>query len=241
MRSLRSLVVRRHWQDKISNFNISKASLILGGLFLYLYGKTFAIVLAPECSCGVSSFNYKQGFDCTRPVQTMSSTFILTKKSIPVLLLALCFSCAGGKDSVYAYEQEPPFAITASYFQKWVAGVQEGGSGVNVYLDIDAITEEVEFRHLYFRNKKERAVFKPTSPDKITGYFKKAPKRDVIMDSDPTREANNTPKDVFPFHLKENEAVLSFYHKGEEKYLKITEIEEKPMIAYPSSNPNGIE
>lgn len=171
----------------------------------------------------------------------MMRTFNLTKTAFPLLILALCVSCAGGKDSIYNYEQEPPFTITTSYFQKWVAGVQEGGSGVNVNLSIDNITEEVAFRHLYFRNKKETATFTPTSPDKIIGYFKTTAKRDVVMDSNPVKEANNTPNDVFPFKLKENEAVLSYYHKGEEKYLKITEIEEKPMIAYPSSNPNGIE
>ncbi|NND62106.1 MAG: hypothetical protein HKN48_02810, partial [Flavobacteriaceae bacterium] len=62
-------------------------------------------------------------------------------KSLQFLGLAfICFSitnCAGGKDgkdSAFSLEQEAPFTIQKAYFQKWVAGVQAGGSGTNVYL-----------------------------------------------------------------------------------------------------------
>ncbi|MDC8005047.1 hypothetical protein POV27_13375 [Aureisphaera galaxeae] len=167
-------------------------------------------------------------------------------KQLTVLLgvmacLASFSNCAGGKDTMYSLEQQPPFKVTSSYFQKWVAGVQEGGSGVNVYITIEDISEEIEVRNVYFRSKVEKAKNNPSYPDKYIAYFTSNKNRDVVMDLDPKKEAQNTPMGDFPFDLKENEAVISFFHKDTEKYFKISDIEEKPMIAYPSTNPNGID
>ncbi|MBX2828977.1 MAG: hypothetical protein KTR22_12500 [Flavobacteriaceae bacterium] len=150
-------------------------------------------------------------------------------------------NCAGGKDTMYSLEQEPPFKIAGSYFQKWVAGVEQGGSGVNVYITIKDISEDIEIRNVYFRNKVGKAKVNPSNPDKFVAYFKKEMNRDIIMDSDPAKEAKNTPSDEFPFDLDDDEAVISYFQNDTEKYFKISEIEEKPMIAYPSTNPNGIE
>ncbi len=167
------------------------------------------------------------------------------KQITAFLGFAICLisfsNCAGGKDSMYSLEQQPPFKIKSSYFQKWVAGVEQGGSGVNVYLTVMDISEELEIRNVYFKNKVAKAVNTPNDPDRFVAYFKSKTNRDVIMDSDPKKEAQNTPMGDFPFDLKENEAVLSYFHKGEEKYFKISDIEEKPLIAYPSTNPNGID
>ncbi len=167
-------------------------------------------------------------------------------KNIIVLLgftacLVSFSNCAGGKDSMYSLEQQPPFKITAAYFQKWVAGVQNGGSGVNVYLKIEGVSEEIEIRDVYFRNKVTKVVSKPGQPDYFIAYFKSQTNRDIVMDSDPKKEAQNTISGDFPFDLKENEAVISYFQKDTEKYFKISDIQEKPMIAYPSGNPNGIE
>ena len=43
----------------------------------------------------------------------------------------------------------------------------------------------------------------------------------------------------FPFKLENNEAVLSYEYNNKMHYYKIANIEEKEMIAYPSSNPNN--
>ncbi|GAB5400699.1 MAG: hypothetical protein Aureis2KO_22840 [Aureisphaera sp.] len=167
-------------------------------------------------------------------------------KQITALLgLSVCIAgfsgCAGGKDTVYSLEQQPPFNITGSYFQKWVAGVQEGGSGINVHLIIEGISEEIEVRNVYFRGQITKANSMPEQPDKFVAYFKKGQNRDVIMDSDITKEAKNTPLGDFPFDLDDDEAVISYFHKDTEKYFKISDIEEKPLIAYPGTNPNGID
>ncbi len=143
---------------------------------------------------------------------------------------------------MYSFTAEPPFEVQNAYFQKWVAGVQAGGSGVNVYLTIENIAESVEIQHVYFRNNIERTRNSEQDPDQYIAYFKDRPKKDVIMDGEVIKEAQNTPpQEDFPFNLKDNEAVISFLHKDEVKYLKLSEIEEKPMIAYPQGNPKGIE
>ncbi|NND63679.1 MAG: hypothetical protein HKN48_10875, partial [Flavobacteriaceae bacterium] len=120
--------------------------------------------------------------------------------------------------------------------------VQAGGSGTNVYLTIENIGEGIEIQHVYFRNYIQKAKNTEQNPDQFIAYFKDAPKRDVIMDGEVIKEAQNTPpQGLFPFKLKDNEAVISYLQKDEMKYFKISEIEEKPIIAYPESNKGGIE
>lgn len=149
--------------------------------------------------------------------------------------------CAGSKDSLYSLEQEPPFEITNSFFQRWVAGIKEGGSGVNVHITIENISEELDLKHIYFRNKKEKIAINVTTPDHIIANFKDHYNRKATMHLDPSKEAVNTPPEEFPFVLKDDEAVLSYLHQGEIKYVKISDMEERPLLAYPSTNPNGIE
>jgi len=170
-----------------------------------------------------------------KQVRTIVSVF-----SLSIILFSLS-GCAGGKDSLYSFEQDPPFILGDVYFQKWIAGVQEGGSGTNVYIEIESYTEEAVIKEVYFRGEKQPLKNTPQSPDEYTGYFKKAPKRDIIMDGNPAKESQNTIPEAFPFKLKPNEAIISYFHKGEMKYLKITSMDEKPLIAYPSTNPNGID
>ena len=61
------------------------------------------------------------------------------------------------------------------------------------------------------------------------------------MDSNPEKEAQNTPPNPFPFNLKENEAVIRYKVNEDTKFFKVSEIAQRPTIAYPSANPNGID
>ena len=157
------------------------------------------------------------------------------------LIVFSAANCAGGKDTGYSFDQDPPFTLGAVFYQDWVAGVREGGSGTNVYINIESYMEDVVIMDVYFRNKKEKAQNSPQYFDQYTGYFKNESRPDVIMDSDPVKESQNTPPEPFPFRLKDDEAVLSYLHKDEVKYLKISNMERKPMLAYPSTNDKGID
>jgi len=154
------------------------------------------------------------------------------------LIIVLISSCGGTKteDSAYKLSQNPPFTIKEVYSQKWMAGVQEGGSGINIYFTIENIELGTIIKEVYFRNKivnlekKRERLF--------IGYFKNKQK-DIIMNSDSTKEANNIPPQKFPFQLETNEAVLSYIYKGVDYYFKVSNITEKEVIAYPQSNPNN--
>jgi len=170
-----------------------------------------------------------------KQVKVITSIF-----SLSVILFGLS-SCAGGKDTGYSFDQEPPFTLGSVYYQDWVAGVREGGSGTNIYITIDSYADDVVIMDIYFRNKKLKAQNSPQNLDQYVGYFKKQTKPDIIMDSDPVKESQNIPPESFPFQLEEDEAVLSYLHKEEVKFFKISKMEQKPMIAYPSTNSKGID
>lgn len=149
--------------------------------------------------------------------------------------------CAGGKDAGYSFVQDPPFTLGTVYYQDWVAGVKEGGSGTNVHINVESYSDDVVFLNIYFGNKKAEAKNVPQGSDQFIGYFKNEGRPDIVMDGDPLKEAANIPPEPIPFQLKEDEAVLSYLVKDEVKYLKLSNMEEKPMIAYPSTNNNGTD
>lgn len=134
------------------------------------------------------------------------------------------------------FENNPPFVIQEIHFQKWVAGVQGGGSGINVYLTLESIEEDVVFQTLYFRGKSSPLNSNPNTPKRYTANFLTDQNRDVIMDSNSLKESQNTPPEKIPFQLGDNDAVFSFTENGTLQYFKVKDIEEKPMLAYPAAN-----
>ncbi len=147
-------------------------------------------------------------------------------------------NCEGSKSKTSQYQliEAPPFKIMESYSQDWVAGVQEGGSGTNLFITLGEITETIVVQEFYFRGKMVKTQISPSIKDQYIGYFKNEIKTDIIMDSDPVKESKNTPPQKIPFQLKEQEAVIGFLLNGVKHYWKLTGIEIKPPIAYPSNN-----
>jgi len=169
------------------------------------------------------------------PIKVISNIFLLS-----VILFSLS-SCAGGKETGFSFDQEPPFTLGDVFYQDWVAGVRKGGSGTNIYITIDSYADDVVIMDIYFRNKKLKAQNSPQNRDQYIGYHKNQPKPNIIMDIDPVKESQNIPPESFPFQLEEDEAVLSYLHNEEVKFLKISKMEQKPMIAYPGVNSKGID
>ncbi|MFK5981695.1 MAG: hypothetical protein QM499_02185 [Flavobacteriaceae bacterium] len=157
-------------------------------------------------------------------------------KVVILLLFVVTLSCGGSKTSEIKFVKTPPFSITKTYSQKWVAGVQGGESGTNLYVLVKNISEGVEIKEFYFGNKITEA--KLLLKDNYVGYFKNEINRDVIMDGNTTNEAAIIPPQKSPFQLAKNEAVISYSEKGEIYYYRISNIEEKEMLAYPQGNPN---
>ncbi|MBT3587659.1 MAG: hypothetical protein HN507_03305 [Flavobacteriaceae bacterium] len=156
-----------------------------------------------------------------------------------IVSIAIITSCATFKierDS-FALTQNTPFTIKNSYYQNWVAGLKEGDSGLNIYITIDDILEGVILKEFYFQDN----IFEVKSSKNpvFVGYYKNETDKDLIMDSNSTKEIANIQPKKFPFKLENNEAVLSYEYHNKMYYYKISHIEEKQIIAYPSRNPNN--
>ena len=161
---------------------------------------------------------------------------LLISAIVSITIITSCATFKTEKDS-FALTQNTPFIIKNSYYQNWVAGVKEGGSGLNIYITIDNISEGVILKEFYFQGN----IFevKSSKNSVFVGYYKNETDKDFIMDSNSTKETANIPPTRFPFKLENNEAVLSYEHYNKMYYYEISNIEEKQLIAYPSRNPNN--
>lgn len=134
--------------------------------------------------------------------------------------------------------QNPPFKISEAYYQNWAAGVEQGGTGANVHINFSEIDPDVVIQNIYFKNRILEAKGNVNEPMQFVGYLKNDEQADVVMDSDPMKEAQNSPSKSFPFELEENQAVVEYWYGGKKNYYKIIRLSEKEMIPYPQAKPN---
>lgn len=162
--------------------------------------------------------------------------------TLPFFLLGFS-NCGGAKadGTKMSFEQNPPFTISEAFYQNWVAGIKEGGSGTNVHFIFGEMQPDVVIQNIYFRNHILEAKGNIKEPSQFVGYLKNETQRDVIMDADPMKEARNTPPRDFPFQLEKNEAVIEYWFGGKKNYYKVSNIPQKEMIPYPQANPNAHE
>ena len=122
------------------------------------------------------------------------------------------------------------------YYQSWVAGVKEGGSGINIYIPIKNKSAEIVLDSVYFKRKGVK--LEEIKPNLYIGRFSiVTTKPDIVMTKKPFAEyGNKVPKikQNSPFDLKDDECVLSFTEKGKRKYYKIIEVVKTEPIFYPS-------
>ncbi|MBT0607193.1 hypothetical protein [Aequorivita echinoideorum] len=168
--------------------------------------------------------------------------FLSVVALLPILFVGFA-NCGGSKANSEAinFQKNPPFKIAEVYYQNWVAGVEEGGSGKNVHITFSEMETGVKIQSIYFNNKILELKNNSAKPMEYIGFHRNEMRSDVIMDSDPMKEAQNTPSEKNIFSLQKNEAVLSYTFKGKTEYFKISNLPEKEMMAYPQSNPNSHE
>ena len=172
-------------------------------------------------------------------MKQIKQLFVLFTLSFLFLSVSNCGSSQSDKS--VTFEKNPPFVISDIYSQSWIAGIQGGGAGTNIHINLASIEEGVTLDKIYFRKKSELLTQMIGRPTTFTGYFKSEKNRDVIMSADPVKEAQNTPPDPFPFQLGENEVVIAYTVNESSKFFKVSNIVEKEIIAYPATNPNGID
>ncbi len=154
------------------------------------------------------------------------------KKAIYAIVFAVIFAstfqCASHKEiATTTFEEQTPFKVKPVSFQEWYAGIKVGGTGINVFIPISDVKQNVIFKDVYFRNLKAQlvinegkymAVLKHPSPHYT---FKKAEK----------------PAD-YPFTLADDECVISYTENGQQKYYKIVTLNEVAGTYYENGVPS---
>ncbi len=170
---------------------------------------------------------------------------IVIKRISSFILMFIFMTSFSQCSSSKKLQSKTPIEFGDAYFQKWVAGVKGGGSGINIFIPInESISEEFILDSVYFRGKVAKLEVKPNDKTLYIGRFKtgfNTMKPDIIMSSDSKEEyGNQLPKieEKIPFDLKDNECIVSYKKSDKTKYYKIENIIEKQAQHFPSVPPN---
>lgn len=151
-------------------------------------------------------------------------------KLIIAFIFIGCISCSNSKDLEL---QKVSDTIESVYFQRWTAGIQGGGSGINFHVNLktslekDLTIEKVQFESY-------EATFVKTTDTSYVAYIRtKSNQNDMVLDSNPEKEYGNKAPEI---KLKPNEANLFFSNNGKEIIKNLQNVKEKAMIPYPSMN-----
>lgn len=182
-------------------------------------------------------------------MKMFKSIFLTTMCAIP-LLLTQCKSTKVSAEEELPHTNEiaqnmemrnPAFAKAETTFYKWIAGVQGGGSGINMSFNWNAMPENLVMKDAYFRGSIARIQQSQKGYSANFVSDQNGP-RDLIMHGDSEREAVNTPpvqKLKFPVTLTDKQVGIIYEENGQLVYTIINNPIEKPQVAYPSAPPRG--
>ena len=151
--------------------------------------------------------------------------------AILIAFLVVNFSCKSSK-----FKKKLPFKIEKGFYQNWTGG-QPGVGGIRFEFIISDLSENVEFKNIYFKNNKEQLYLRKSDNNNVvTANISKenADRINLIMHIDATKEFNNTLPNTsdFPFKLKNNECVISYLESDIENFYKLVLTKEKDVF-YP--------
>jgi len=151
-----------------------------------------------------------------------------TVKQILRVLIMLVFMMSFSQCSTTKKLQEKsPMSIGKVYVQKWVAGVEGGGSGLYIFIPISDTS--ITLDSVYFRGKATKLSVKYQDKNMYVGNFINPSKQthDIIMSGDSKAEYGNKlpprskEQKPIPFELKNDECVISYIDEKKTKYFKV--------------------
>ena len=155
------------------------------------------------------------------------------KKHIIVFLISIMFFSCSNK---YTLEKKTNIKISEAYYNKWVSGVNGGGSGLQIFLNLETEInfkeDKIQLKRIFFRQG--HSNLKKTAKNKFQAFIKTNDNstnlelQPVDNKTDETKLENNKT----PFKLKENEAILYYIEKGIDKYFKFS-LKEKTISNFP--------
>lgn len=153
------------------------------------------------------------------------------KKAFFAIVCAIAFSttfqCASQIAKNQTFELNTPFKVRPVVYQEWYAGIDVGGTGINVFIPISDVKEDITFNEVYFRNLKGELV---SEKGKYMAVLKNPSKHYTFKKAE-------KPAD-YPFDLKDNECVLSYTQNGKIKYHKIVALNEVAGTYYKDGPPS---
>lgn len=151
-----------------------------------------------------------------------------------LLLLVLSFNCASNK---FKLEDSPVIQVEKAYYSNWYSGIREGGTGLNLHIEVSSNDSKKKLVGIYFRSKYTRLKF--NEPNIYTGFIKISDGEKINLDTSllenkQSKVENNKKQEEipFPFTLASNEAVLMCLVNDKKKYFKI-QVEEKKTSGIP--------
>lgn len=170
-----------------------------------------------------------------------TTLFIVTVLLVTTVSFTHCSSAQNKqKISDFKFQEKTSFSVGEVSFEKWVAGIQGGGSGIHMYITIKENKNHVVFDSIYFRGYSAKMEIGKM------GYFTSFKtalnqRKDYNMSHDENAEYGNDPSKIqnkSVFELQDYECVISYQEDGIAKYYKHARMIEKPSLDYPSAPPN---
>lgn len=159
-------------------------------------------------------------------------------KTIIVLLFVFVTQNCNQKEVANLSQQKLPAEIEDVYFQKWIGGQQESGSGINFYIQFkNPLPKDITLKKVYFQN--QEATFEAEDTTHFIARFQQKTKSDLTLDSDTKKEYGNKPPEIKNknLNLKADKAILEFVQSKKTVTYKIEKIKEKEVLAYPTQKP----
>jgi len=158
-----------------------------------------------------------------------------------IILLAITVSfsqCSTAKK----LENKAPMEFGKTYAQNWVAGIKEGGSGINVFIPVKNVS--VTLDSIFFRGQKAKLEFLKRDQAMYVGRFRTSlnQKQDIILSSDMKEESKNRLpklKEIMPFEFNDDECIITYRKGNKTMYYKISNIKIEQPLNYPSASSNG--
>lgn len=144
----------------------------------------------------------------------------VTYSALLSIVITTNFQCASSKIEL---QDTAAFQTDRIYFQEWFAGINVGGTGMNIYFPNLNTRNNVEIDSVYFRNLKGKLT-----PGRANYTA-------ILKNKSPYDTTNMEVK--IPFKLLDDECVISYFENGEKKYIKIGNISEKEGIYYEDGPP----
>lgn len=157
----------------------------------------------------------------------------LLKKATNVVIFAVIissgFQCSSPKTAIAPKEISELKLHDPIVFQEWYAGINVGGTGVNLFVPKFASNPNIQVDSVYFRNMKGKLI------DRDAMYS-------VILKNDSQNYVPNPSNaKTNPFNLNPNECMIQYTENGQTKYLKIASVVEKAGTYYENGPPSIYE